>query len=173
MRTPAGPGGTGQPAKRPTLYDVAADAGVSAMSVSRVLNEHPDVSADMRQRVHRSVKKLGYRRNENARSLRPGQKTGLVGVIVTNIENPYYAQVMLGVEDALDTQELRMIVGMSHNESRREQRLVRDFLGRQVEGLIIVPSDGDESFLTPDVLGDTPWSSPPGSSLWCRPTLSS
>lgn len=156
MSTPAGASNARRPGRRPTLYDVAADAGVSPMSVSRVLNEHPDVSSDMRQRVQRSVKKLGYRRNENARSLRPGQHTGLVGVVVTNIDNPYYAQVLLGIEDALDAQGLRIIVGMSRNEAGRERALVHDFLGRQVEGLIVVPTEGDDAFLTKANLGAIP-----------------
>ena len=71
------------------------------MTVSRVLNGGANVRPEMRRRVEKSVAKLRYRRNENARSIRPGQRTGLVGVIITNITNPYYAQVLLGIEDTL------------------------------------------------------------------------
>lgn len=140
---------------QPTLYDVAADAGVSAMSVSRVLNGGPHVSNDVRRRVMRSVERLGYRRNENARSLRR-QQTGLVGLIVTNIDNPYYAQVLLGIEDGLDGLGYRILVGVSHGHIEREKTLVRDFVGRQVEGLVVVPCGGDEAFLNPDQVGGIP-----------------
>lgn len=139
---------------RPTLHDVAADAGVSAMSVSRVLSGTGYVSPEMRRRVQRSVARLGYRRNENARSLRPGQRTGLVGVIVTNIDNPYYAQVLLGIEHGLDASRRRILVGMSHGDPGREARLVSDFVARQVEGLVVVPSGGNDSLATQ--IGDLP-----------------
>ena len=125
------------------------------MSVSRVLNEHPNVSPVMRRRVLKAVDKLGYRRNENARSIRPGQRSGLVGVVVTNIENPYYAQVVLGIEDVLDSLGRRILVGTSHNEPEREKRLVRDFAGRQVEGLVLVPTGGDMAELRSE-LGERP-----------------
>ncbi len=139
----------------PTLYDVAADAGVSPMSVSRVLNDAPNVSSDMRRRVMRSVTRLGYRRNENARSLRR-QRSGLVGLIVTNIDNPYYAQIVLGIEDALDRTGHRILVGVSHGDLAREEKLVREFVARQVDGLVVVPCGGDESFLNPDRIGAIP-----------------
>ncbi|OYN90324.1 LacI family transcriptional regulator [Parenemella sanctibonifatiensis] len=145
----------GTPHRRPTVYDVATDAGVSAMSVSRVLNGNGNVSSQMRRRVMRSVAKLGYRRNENARSLRPGQRSGLVGVIITNIENPYYAQVLLGIEDALDASDRRIVVGLSHGDPDRETRLIADFAGRQVEGLVLVPCGADAAE-TSRALGDLP-----------------
>ena len=149
-------GNGGRVAARPTIHDVAADAGVSAMSVSRVLNGGGNVSAEMTRRVLRSVKKLGYSRNENARSIRPGQRSGLIGLIVTNIDNPYYAQVVLGVEDGMDKAGRRILIGTSHGDVTKERTLVRDFLGRQVEGLVVVPTGGDEGFLDPAKLGGVP-----------------
>lgn len=126
------------------------------MSVSRVLNGNANVSSEMRRKVMRSIAKLGYYRNENARSLRPGQRSGLVGLIVTNIDNPYYAQVVLGIEDGLYSSGRRILVGTSHNDVDRERKLVRDFTARQVEGLVVVPCGGDESFLDAAQLNDVP-----------------
>lgn len=142
--------------KRPTVHDVAAEAGVSAMTVSRVLNGSPGAGPEVRKRVEKAVAKLGYRRNENARSLRRGERTGLVGVIVTNIENPYYAQLLLGVEEVMDRVGTRLLVGMSHADERREARLVADFVSRQVDALIVVPGGGDASHLRQAELRGTP-----------------
>lgn len=147
---------TGEQRKRPTVYDVAAEAGVSAMTVSRVLNGSPGAGPEARRRVEKAVAKLGYRRNENARRLRAGDRTGLVGVIVTNIENPYYAQLLLGVEEVMDKAGTRLLVGMSHADSEREARLVADFVSRQVDALIVVPGGGDASHLESDQVRQTP-----------------
>lgn len=148
-----------EPARRsgaPTLHDVASDAGVSAMTVSRVLNGGSNVRPELRRKVERSVARLGYRRNENARSIRPGQRTGLVGVIITNITNPYYAQVLLGIEDTLDRDRRRILVGISHGSAEREARLVSDFVGRQVEGLVVVPTGARVAHLEPSQLRGIP-----------------
>lgn len=148
--------GVRTPAKRPTVYDVAAEAGVSAMTVSRVLNGAQGAGPDARKRVEKAIAKLGYRRNENAASLRRGDRTGLVGVIITNIENPYYAQLLLGVEEVMDKAGTRLLVGMSHADPQREERLVADFVSRQVDALIVVPGGGDASHLEADEVRQTP-----------------
>ena len=87
-----------------TIYDVADHAGVSPMTVSRVIAGGKNVRKDKIERVQASILELGYRRNENARSIRPGQRTGLVGVVITNVANPYYAEVQLGVEMVVGAQ---------------------------------------------------------------------
>ena len=142
--------------KRPTLRDVAALAGVSTMTVSRVLNGGLNVRPALRRRVEAAVVKLEFRRNENARSLRPGQRSKLVGVIITNISNPYYARVMSGIEGVIGRSGRRILVGISHSDVGQEKELVRDIIGRQVEGLIVVPSDSDGAHLAPARLGGVP-----------------
>jgi len=109
------------------------------MTVSRVLRETGDVRAEKVQRVRDAILELGYRRNENARSIRPGQRTDLFGLIVTDVSNPYYGQLELGVEEVLTSRGIRMLVGNSDERIDREQDLVSDFLGRKVDGLIVVP----------------------------------
>lgn len=126
------------------------------MTVSRVLSLGKNVSPEMRERVLVSVKALNYRRNENARSIRPGQSTGLIGVAITNISNPYYAELLLGIEEVFAKQGLRILVGNSGEDTARERQLVADFVGRQVDGLILVPSGGDTAHLTPQSLGYIP-----------------
>ncbi len=124
-----------------TVTEVAAHAGVSPMTVSRVLSGNPHVREDTRARVEASIRALRYHRNENARSLRQRVRAAVVGVIVTNLANPYYADVLEGIEAATAGTGRRLLIGASHEDPGLEAELVDDFLGRQVEGLIVVPSD--------------------------------
>lgn len=133
--------------RAPTVQDVAAAAGVSPMTVSRVLRGGHNVRPEKVQLVLKAVTALGYHRNENARSIRPGQRTGLLGVIITNVANPYYAELQLGIEEIVAADGVRLLVGNSNESSEREHKLVNDFVGRQVDGLIVVPSGNDVSHL--------------------------
>jgi len=154
-------GMTGRPAKNrgtaaPTVQDVAAAAGVSPMTVSRVLSGGPNVRPEKVKAVLDAAGALGYRRNENARSLRPGQRTGLIGVIITNVANPYYAQVQLGVEEIVTTGGMLLLVGNSGEDIERERALINDFIGRKVDGLIVVPAGGDVTHLRTAVTAGIP-----------------
>lgn len=140
-----------------TIYDVASHAAVSPMTVSRVMAGGKNVRQEKIDRVRAAVAELGYRRNENARSIRPGQRTGLVGVVITNVANPYYAEVQLGVEEILGIENLRLLVGNSNEDVALEKQLVADFTGRQVDGLIVVPTGGEDvDHLKADAIGSTP-----------------
>jgi LacI family transcriptional regulator len=136
------------------VVDVAKAAQVSPMTVSRVLSGGINVRPEMRERVERAIIATGYRRNENARSLR-SQQSGLIGVTITNIANPYYGEMLRGIEEVAAAHSRRILVGNSNEDTGLEARLVADFLGRQVEGLILVPS-GDAGHLTSNALGDAP-----------------
>src|SRR6266540_4199166 len=82
---------------RVTIHDVATHAGVSAMTVSRVINESPRVSAETRRRVQASIAKLGYVPNRLARSLIQ-RKTRSFGVIVPDVANPFFTLIVRGIE---------------------------------------------------------------------------
>lgn len=138
--------GTGT-ARKPTLKDVAELAGVSPMTASRVVGGSQGVSPDLIRRVRAAVKQLGYSRNEAARLMRPGQRSGLLGVIVTNIDNPYYAQVLLGIESAAHDAGRLIITGISHNDPNLEAQLVQDLVARHIDGLIVVPASADAPHL--------------------------
>ena len=148
--------GVSQPGKLPTIKEVAQHAGVSPMTVSRTLAGGENVRPDLQERVLAAVRELGYRRNENARSLRPGQASGLIGVAITNLGNPYYGNFALGVEEAVAETGRRIVLGNTGGDPARERQLVADFLGRQVEGLVLVPSGGPSDHLRPARLGDVP-----------------
>ncbi|WP_309104760.1 LacI family DNA-binding transcriptional regulator [Microbacterium sp.] len=126
---------------RPTIKEVAIRAGVSPMTVSRTLSGGVNVKLDVQQRVLEAVAELGYHRNENARSIRPGHSSGLIGVAITNIANPYYSTFALGVEEEAALSGRRILLGNTGEDAAREAELVGDFLGRRVDGLIVVPAD--------------------------------
>ena len=148
--------GVSRPGKLPTVKEVALHAGVSPMTVSRTLAGGANVRPDLQEKVLDAVRELGYHRNENARSLRPGQASGLIGVAITNLGNPYYGNFALGVEEAAADTGRRIVLGSTGGDPARERQLVADFLGRQVEGLVLVPSGGPSDHLRPERLGDVP-----------------
>lgn len=124
----------------PTVRDVAALAGVSPMTVSRTMSGGLNVRPEVQDRVREAVEKLGYRPNQSARNTRLSKPTGLIGVVVTNLGNPYYGQFALGVEDVAAQHGRHIVVGNSGEEPGRESRLLADFAARQMEGVILVPA---------------------------------
>ncbi len=146
----------GDQARRPTVKEVAQHAGVSPMTVSRTLAGGTNVREDVQRRVWAAVRELGYHRNENARSIRPGQSSGLIGVAITNIANPYYGAFALGVEEQAARGGYRIILGNTAEDAERERLLVGDFLGRRVDGLIVVPTGGEGGHLARAVEQNVP-----------------
>jgi LacI family transcriptional regulator len=141
--------------RAPTVNEVARLAGVSPMTVSRTFAGGASVRPELQRRVFEAAQQLGYHRNENARSLRPGQSSGLIGVAITNLANPYYGQFALGVEEVAARFGRRILLGSSNEEPDRERQLIDDFVGRRVEGLVLVPS-GPAAGLGSAVLGRMP-----------------
>ncbi len=140
----------------PTLRDVASHAGVSPMTVSRALRDDRGVSVDTRRRVREAASQLGYRRNELARRLRMGGRTGLVGLIVPNLANPFYSRLALGLESALETSGLKLVLGNTGEDQTREQRMVNEVIERRVDGIVVVPASTDHEHLRPTALNGTP-----------------
>lgn len=140
----------------PTIKEVAALAGVSPMTVSRTLAGGTNVKPEVQAKVLDAVQALGYRRNENARVLRPGQSSSLIGVAITNLGNPYYGRFALGVEEVAAQHGRRILLGNSSESPVREQQLVQDFLGRRVEGMIVVPASSTAPYLNSAATGAVP-----------------
>ena len=143
-------------ADRPTLRDVAARAGVSAMTVTRVLREDPRVSAETRKRVLAAVEALGYRPNAAARSLRLGRGSGLVGLVVTNLANPFYSRLALGVDSVVGERGLKTVIGNTRQDLASERELVADLVSRRVDGIVAVPSGADQRHLAAAVAQGVP-----------------
>lgn len=141
--------------RQPTVKEVATLAGVSPMTVSRTIAGGKNVRPELQQRVLEAAHALGYHRNENARRMRAGQPSGLVGVAITNLGNPYYGNFAIGVEEIAAMHGRRIILGNTGEDPVRERQLISDFVGRQVEGLVLVPAGGDPAHLQRSVLGET------------------
>src|SRR6266511_3695973 len=128
---------------RVTIQDVAVDAGVSAMTVSRVINESPRVSAATRERVEASIAKLGYVPNRLARGLIQ-RKTHAFGVIVPDVANPFFTLVVRGVEQVAWRAGYHVILCDTQGDLARERGYLEDMVAFQVDGVLIAPV-GDRS----------------------------
>jgi LacI family transcriptional regulator len=130
------------------MRDVAALAGVSLKTVSRVINREPGVSAGLTARVTRAIDQLDFRPNLAASSLRRSDgRTASVGVILEDIANPYSAAVHRAIEDVARAHGLIVFAGSVDEDPERERRLAAAFVARRVEGMIVVPTGEDQSYL--------------------------
>lgn len=122
-----------------TIYDVARHAGVSAATVSRVLNGHTQVDPVLAERVTSSVAELGYRRNAVARNLRRSRTT-LWAVIISDVENPFFTAMVRGVEDIALTAGYSVVLCNSDENPEKESTYIAAALTEQMAGVIISPS---------------------------------
>ena len=124
----------------PTIKEVARHAGVALSSVSRVLNDHPDVSPDMRLRVLRAVDELGYEPDLLASSLRRGN-TKTIGYLVADIVNPLFADILQGAERRLRAEGFSVLLAHSEGDSVRDVESMRLLRRRRIDGLIVSVAD--------------------------------
>jgi LacI family transcriptional regulator len=128
---------------RATMRQVAERAGVSAMTVSRVINESPHVSEEVRARVEAAIAELGYVPNRLASGL-TRRRTRAIGVIVPDAANPFFTLVVRGAEEVAWRAGYHVILCNTQGDLERERGYLEDMLAFQVEGLLIVPA-GDRS----------------------------
>ncbi|MCX5401557.1 LacI family DNA-binding transcriptional regulator [Streptomyces sp. NBC_00102] len=134
--------------RRPTLADVAREVGVSAKTVSRVLNEDGPSSPETRKRVLAAVAMLGFQPNLMARSIRVGGPDTTVGLVVPDLGNPFFGAVAGGIEEAVRGRGLTLLMGSSDDDPEREHTLIATFLARRVSVLMVAPAVGaDHSHL--------------------------
>ena len=128
-----------------TIKDVAARAKVSSATVSHVINGTRKVAPTTIERVQQAMKDLDYHPNAVAQSLRT-QKTNVIGAVVSDITNPFFATLIRGAEDAAIEAGYSLIVCNSDESLEKEDRYVRLLKRRQIDGLIISPvGDGTHS----------------------------
>src|SRR4051794_35296333 len=135
---------------RPTLRQVAALSGVSLKTASRALNGERYVSTGTAERVQAAAEQLGFRRNAMARDLRAGARSSLVGLIISDLANPFYSRVARGAERRLRTAGLQLISASSEEEPQPRHTLVAEMLERRVSALLIVTSAADHGYLEPE-----------------------
>lgn len=121
-----------------SIYDVAQRAGVSASTVSRVLNGSSAVNPETRRKVMAAIAELGYKPNPAARTLRTN-RTGLVALIVPEITNPYFSIIAQGVQDAARKAGFGMILCNSGGNEADELDYMRMLPERRIDGFVITP----------------------------------
>jgi LacI family fructose operon transcriptional repressor len=120
------------------IKDVAKAAGVSAATVSRVLGNGP-VSADLREKVEAAIRATGYRPNLSARRLR-SQHSRTIGLIVSDIRNPFFTTLSRSVEDAAYRAEMRVVLCNTDENPDREAMYLRLMQEERITGLIYAPT---------------------------------
>lgn len=137
-----------------TIYDVAREAGVSMATVSRVVNNNPNVKPQTRKKVFEAIERLGYRPNAVARGL-ASKKTTTVGVVIPDISNPNFSEVARGIEDIANMYHYNIILCNADKKKEKEIRVVNTLLEKQVDGLLFmggtVTDDHLQAFRTSNV----------------------
>lgn len=121
------------------IEDVARQAGVSTATVSRVLSGKPYVSDAVRQRVLGAIRDLNYHPSRVARSLRV-QRSSIIGLIISDIQNPFFTSVVRAVEDVAQQRGYSVILCNSDEDVEKELTYIQLMLAEQVSGLIVSPT---------------------------------
>lgn len=125
--------------KRVTINDVAAASGVSRATVSLVLRGGKSISPATQQRVRKAIEKLGYVYDRSAARLR-AQHSFAVGLIVTDVHNPFFAALTMATEDVLFENDYTLLIGYSHDDVERQERLISAMIERRVDGIALLPA---------------------------------
>lgn len=140
---------------RPTMKDVAREAGVSLKTVSRVVNGESSVAPQTEQRVREVIEKLRFRRNDSARLLRTGQ-AATVGLVMEDIGDPFYSALSRGVESVARARGSLLLSGSSDADPATEHKLALTLCAGRVDGLIMVPTGDDHSYLQSEITAGVP-----------------
>jgi LacI family transcriptional regulator, galactose operon repressor len=130
-----------------TIKDVARHAGVSPMTVSRVINSSPSVSSTTRSRVEEAIAELGYIPSRLARGL-SAQRTGTLALIVPDVANPFFTLIVRGSEDVARRAGYRLLLCDTRADLDAEREAIDELIAHRVEGILIAPvSDGSRDHL--------------------------
>ncbi|GAU70897.1 LacI family transcriptional regulator [Streptomyces sp. NBRC 110611] len=136
------------------IKDVAERAGVSVATVSRVLNGRSPV-AETRERVLAAVRELGYRPNNVARALRTA-RTGALGLIISDLTNPFFTELADAVEDAARGLGYSLVIGNAGERPEQQDGYIRTLLDRRIDGLLVSSAGTGSPMLSEVVASGTP-----------------
>lgn len=122
--------------KRTTIKDVASLAGVSAATVSRALDDRPEISAETKEKVRDACRRLSYVPNAAARGL-TGRRTHVIGMVVPDVSNPYFSGMATAIERRAAQEGYRVLLSNSMRSEEQEIRAIDQFLARQIDGLLV------------------------------------
>ena len=132
-----------------TIYDVAKEAKVSMATVSRVVNNNPNVKEDTRLRVQEVIKKLKYTPNAVARGL-ASKKTTTIGIVLPDIADLSSAEIVSGIESVANMYKYNIILANSSDDKEIEKNIFASFVSKQVDGIIYLGrslSDSSKKYL--------------------------
>lgn len=147
--------GSTKPQRNTTIADVARLAGVTSMTVSRLLNGSAKVSEATAEKIHRAIKVLRYQPNEVARSLR-GLNSKTIGVIVPYLFDPFFATCAHAISTVAKDHGYSVILTTSDENAEIEQKQAILLLRRQVEGLVMIPVTGNDRLYAGEVFSRIP-----------------
>jgi len=124
------------------MKDIAQSLGVSVVTVSKVLRNHSDISAETRKRVLQRMKELNYHPNPAARALVTG-RTNLIGLVVPDLLHPFFAQVAKAISARLRLQQYSLIIASSEDDPHLEKLEIEQILARRVDALIVASTQSN------------------------------
>lgn len=128
-----------------SLRKVAKHANVSISTVSRVINNFPLVDPETRKRVEKAIRDLNYKPNRVAQRLRSKDaRKGLIGLVLPDIQNPFYVDVIRGVESYAYEHDYAVMIGNFGQDQERQKLYLDIFKSESVDGLIVAPSHGED-----------------------------
>lgn len=122
-------------ALKTTIHDIARELGVSASTVSRALNDHPNISTETKRRINKLAEKLNYQPNNIAAALRKG-KSNIVGIIVPEVNRNFFSSVIKGIDELLNREGYNVIICQSNDSITKETASIKSLLNLQVDGII-------------------------------------
>src|SRR5205814_7514742 len=117
---------------------IARDLGVSVVTISKVLRDHPDIGEETRARVMARIRELDYRPNLLARNLATG-RTHLVGLVVPDLLHSFFAEIAESLSKALTPRGYHLIVFSSEEDPEREETEIHQLLARRIDILVVAP----------------------------------
>jgi LacI family transcriptional regulator len=124
---------------RPTMNDVAREADVALKTVSRFVNGETNIDPVRAERIAAAIERLGYRRNLSAASIRPGWSSRMIGLVISDLANPYYAVLARSVERVAAGAGFMVMISSSEEDGALHDRVIDRMLDQRVDGLIVVP----------------------------------
>jgi LacI family transcriptional regulator len=128
------------------LKDIADEIGVSVTTISKVINNHPDISPERREQIQKLLEEKNYVPNMAASNLRT-RKSKFVGIITTDSANPYYASQIKGIEEILTAEKYQPVIFNSNEDMDTEKEFIKNLISMNAAGVIITPAQGSRKNL--------------------------
>lgn len=140
--------------QRVTIVDIAREAGVSTSTVSLVLRKSGRISQGTVTRVHDVIRRLGYTYNRNAATLRQQKSSQIIGLVINDIRNPFFAELTAGVQQGLEGTDVMFFLTDTKNDVDQQDKVCRSLREYGVRGLIIFPATGTRKRFFRDLTRD-------------------